>query len=86
VDWVWKKSNQANRALYFGKRTSLSDQNIDTNDTSQSTPANTFTYNNTFANEALWGEVTYKVGGRVKVWNGSSEVEKSQKSGTGHPG
>ncbi len=76
--WVGygKVSNQGNRALYFGKRTSQSGQNIDTNDTSQSTPANTFTFNNTFANEALWVEVTYKVGGRVKVWNGSSEVEK----------
>ena len=74
-----KNSNQGNRALYFGKRTSQSGQNIDTNDISQSTPANTFTYNNTFTNEALWVEVTYKVGGRVKVWNGSSEVEKPLK-------
>ena len=74
-----KQSNQANRALSFGKRTSQSGQNIDTNDTSQSSPANTFTFNNTFTNEALWVEVTYKVGGRIKVWNGSSEVEKPLK-------
>ena len=79
--WVGygKNSNSGNRALYFGKRTAQSGQNIDTNDTSQSTPASSFTYNNTFANEALWVEVTYKVGGRVKVWNGTAVVEKPLK-------
>jgi hypothetical protein len=74
-----KVSNQSGRALHFGKRTGLSGHNVDTNDVSQSTPANTFTYNYTFTNEALWVEVTYSTGGQFKVWDGTTSVTKPVK-------
>lgn len=75
-----KVSNQNPRALYFGKRTSVSGSYIDTNDDSQSSPANTFSgIDETFSNEALWVEVTYKTGGQVKVWNGSVQDAKPAK-------
>lgn len=78
-----KVSNQSGRALWFGKRTGLTGQNIDTNDNSQSIPTNTFTFNNTFTNEALWVEVTYLAGGRIKVWDGVASIVKPIKVYTG---
>ena len=74
-----KVSNQNPRALYFGKRTSMSGHNIDSNDVSQSTPASTFSVGDTFTNEALWVEVTYKTGGQVKVWDGSAQAARPAK-------
>ena len=74
-----KVSNQNPRALYFGKRLSMSGHNIDYNDVSQSSPASTFSVSDSFANEALWVEVTYTVGGRVKVWDGSVQAAKPAK-------
>ena len=74
-----KRSNQSGRAFHFGAHNNTSGHFIDYNDVSQSAPATTFTATSTHSNNALWVEVTYESGGEIKVWDGSSFVQKPVK-------
>lgn len=73
-----RNSADANRALWFGSRTSSTGQSTDYLNASRSTPGS-FAVTNTWANEALFVEVVYKTGGQVKVWNGSTFDSKPAK-------
>lgn len=74
-----KRSNESNRALYFGSRQSLSGYTTDYQNVSRSSPGNFSAVTGTWSSEALWVEVTYRTGGQVKVWTGAAYVEKPVK-------
>ena len=74
-----KRSNESNRALYFGLRSGATGYTTDHQDVSRSSPGSFSAITESLSNEALWVEVTYKTGGQIKVWTGAAQVAKPVK-------
>lgn len=74
-----KRSNESNRALYFGLRDGATGYTTDHQDVSRSTPGSFSAVTASLTSEALWVEVTYKTGGQIKVWTGAAQAAKPVK-------
>ena len=74
-----KRSNESNRALYFGLRDAATGYTTDHQDVSRTSPGSFSAVTGSLTSEALWVEVTYKTGGQIKVWTGTVQAAKPVK-------